>query len=287
MTYCFAFIDPGSGIGFVTDRRVVTMTKFGDISVVTEDAIKVVAINNRAIVAVAGDVNLLSALTFDLDIILMALNPKNWHEVFKKEMRKRYQNLMTFNPELRGCTAQIIFAMARTSKSKKVFNLLRMEFGFRNNSCHIGVGAGCTYAAIGTSPQIRKRLNDAAIYNLNDLYEKRITVRSLTQEEWHGIKNLNEMRNASDEPPIDSYMIDSTGGRPFPHVMNEISRGMNRAALNLNSTLMLAMAASKAIGMENMAIKEEGAEYGELVGDSWQISTLRIPEGFKIGDTAG
>ncbi|TWA66979.1 hypothetical protein FBZ85_1462 [Azospirillum brasilense] len=287
MTFCFAFIAPGDGIGIISDTRVTWRTAYGDWEIGADKVQKVWNPNRQCFFAMAGSKTLLSALLSGISDLFTSMPDRGWYQSVQNELPKRYLNLLK-DSEFRTSehNAQIIYGSVRHKRSSQIFNLSDYHFSYKDGASYLGHNFGkVDHVAIGATREIRKRLTEAAILNMQELYSRKGNIKIL---EGHEKEELAAKLKIEGDA---TFMIMDTrpgAGAPFPRMMRSMGQelfGQWPAAIKPTGAFLIGTAALKAIEQEMEQIRLEGQPYSETIGTDWQLSVLNLKDGFTINDT--
>ncbi|MGQ3049490.1 MAG: hypothetical protein ACT6Q8_22695 [Niveispirillum sp.] len=243
---------------------------------------KVWSPNRQCFFAVAGCVELISSLLEKIPGMLAKTKDRGWYSMIHSELPKIYIKLISDgNFKNEDQNAQIIYGSARKNRGSTIFNLAEFDFAFSQETARIGRNFKKNdFCAIGATKEIRKKLSDAAIENMNDLYHRTASISIMGEQDRN---NLSKTLNLEKDDLVFTMHSGQGAGQPFLRKIrsfrsNELQQP--EGALKLSGTLLLGAAAMKAIEEEMNEIRLKKFPYCESIGKTWHLSVLNAVDGF-------
>jgi hypothetical protein len=283
MTFCFAFNarDRG-GIGIISDRRISNSTTYGDVAVENDEATKVFQLTESCGLAVAGNLNLVSALMFRLGSRAQMFSSQDRLENTTRYLGNRYIELVTLNACYRdpAINASMIFFDCHRNRSSTKYRMARLLFDYDPVERRAMIGRTFRqkydWFTIGASKEIRTKLGQSGAQALSDLASKNAQYYPAPPEMVNKIKAKHDF-----SPEAAFYLLDTSKGEPMYRATDR-NRLQGLEMPVPGYTDFLAMAASATIQAEIVAMHRSFVPNSFSISQNLHVGVFEAGRGLRL-----
>ena len=282
MTFCFVYnARHRGGIGVVADRRLTSVTTFGDVNFESDEAQKILNFGKSFGMVFAGNLVLIQRLIVGLEDTLNSGSASGRLDRVRTTLRKNYNIFIRDEAHLSdpGINASLICFDARHGRGKQIYRIRKFVAYFDQEVGRFRAGwasqRGADWEAIGGTHEIQARLAFVARHDLAEACRQGGSVELASQGT---ISKLSGRYDVKSDPLI--FQIDSTTGERLHKSFDDFRRKFG--PLQYDYVDYLNTVASNAIQYEIQLMHERLEPFSDTISQSLHVARFIAGEGVKL-----
>ena len=282
MTFCFVYnAHFRGGIGVVADRRLTSVTEFGDVLFESDEAQKIVNFDKSFGMVLAGNFALIQRLVNGLEGALSSGSPAGRLDRVCTTLRENYNACIRDEAHLRdpSINASLICFDTRHNRGRQIYRIRKFVAYFDQEVGKFRAGwasrSRADWEAIGGTQDIQARLAFVARHDLAEAYHKGGSVELVSQDT---IAKLSARYDVKSDPFI--FQIDSTTGERLHKSFDNFRRKFG--PLQYDYVDYLNTVASNAIQYEIQLMHERHEPFSDTISQSLHVARFIAGEGVTI-----